>query len=94
MLFVDGDNWRAHEMQTFKYEDGAWQMVEMLEINTWNILTAVEGLFIRVSEFADVQWTWTSVYSVIVGQLFPTMMNDDGPDVFTTMCRVATNQCH
>ena len=48
-MLIDGQNWRAHCRQAFRYDDGAWVRSETLSIDAWDLLMALEGLFVQVS---------------------------------------------
>ena len=65
-LLLEGDQWRAHQRQVFHYEDGAWIMVSSLAVRGWDLLLALEGLFVQLSTSLDdqelqVSWTWHDV---------------------------------
>lgn len=62
LLYVDGESWRAHCKQAFRYDAGAWTMQPRLSIDAWELFTALEGLFIDIAGSEDFPpaWSWLS----------------------------------
>ena len=63
-MLLEGNLWRAHQRQVFHYEDGAWVMAGSLSIQAWDLLLALEGLFIQLAmslqeQDAQVAWSWS-----------------------------------
>ncbi|CAK0904007.1 unnamed protein product [Prorocentrum cordatum] len=71
LLVLDGEHWRAHNKHTFRYTDGAWDQTEYLEILPWDMLTALEGLPVKLGtwqgdgeppeEWSPPEWTWAAI---------------------------------
>ncbi|CAE7597628.1 unnamed protein product, partial [Symbiodinium sp. CCMP2592] len=82
-LLLEGEQWRAHQRQVFHYEDGAWVMVPSFTVRGWDLLLALEGLFVQLPTSLDdqelqVSWTWhdMKIYLMdIVGDMVETDLN-------------------
>ena len=61
MFMVLKDNLRSHNGVLYKYEQGSWHPAECLQYQNHDEIIAVEGIFIRLSEIADLQWDWNEV---------------------------------
>ena len=48
-LLMKGDTWRAHDDVIYEYVKGFWAEKPLLELQEPTILTACEGLFIRLA---------------------------------------------
>eukprot|EP00974_Lingulodinium_polyedra_P113065 10944288-Lingulodinium_polyedra.AAC.1 len=48
LLIIEGDRWRAHSKECFYYTGGCWDQVDALDINGWDYLTALEGMFTKI----------------------------------------------
>ncbi|CAE7726165.1 unnamed protein product [Symbiodinium sp. CCMP2592] len=97
-MLIDGDSWRAHCRQAFHYKDGAWVRADSLYLDAWEILMALEGLFVQMSLDVEaaghqVEWTWTSASFHIVQIIRGLMQGTE--TVIKTLCGVAkTNSDH
>lgn len=63
LMAIDGGQWRVHKKQAFQYDPtGAWLRRERLVVDAWDMLTALEGLFIKLGNDNDVLgWNWAAV---------------------------------
>ena len=52
-IFIEGELWRAHYKQMFRYEHGAWGMQTELKVEGWKILIALEGLFLEIAKLLE-----------------------------------------
>lgn len=71
IMFLDGENWRAHNQQIFHYQDGAWTMAMALSIEAWELFLAVEGMFLYLAEIVEKEeqqppWKWESICSHVL----------------------------
>ena len=62
-MLIEGELWRAHYKQMFRYEHGAWVMQTELKVEGWNILIALEGLFLEIAKLLEereeqIPWSW------------------------------------
>ena len=62
-VLIDGGNWRAHKRQLFHLHNGAWDMEDRLALEAWDLLVALEGLFVTIASKieaagSEVQWSW------------------------------------
>ena len=55
------EHWRAHDDQIFKYEDGSWNRKDMLSYDQHDLLIAAAGVFIELSEDANLPCRWEEV---------------------------------
>ena len=53
LMLIDGNNWRAHRHQIFQYSAGSWNMRSAISVDAWDMLTALEGLFIDSATMLD-----------------------------------------
>lgn len=70
LMLVEGEHWRAHSKQIFKYKSGAWVQASALEINAWDVFLATEGLFICIADIMEQQevqlkWKWDDVQATV-----------------------------
>eukprot|EP00435_Cladocopium_sp_Y103_P075877 s462_g68.t1 len=76
IMLIDGEHWRAHNKQIFKYHAGAWEMVSSLQIEVWDIFLAVEGLFLTSAKHFEDQggdqpkWKWENIKDKAIASLF------------------------
>ena len=52
-MLIEGELWRAHYKQMFRYEHGAWVTQTELKVEGWNILIALEGLFLEIAKLLE-----------------------------------------
>ncbi|CAE7706700.1 unnamed protein product [Symbiodinium sp. CCMP2592] len=91
-MLIDGHNWRAHCRQAFRYEDGAWVRCENLSIDAWDLLMALEGLFVQVSlDLAaaerESQWSWEAAGAEVLNVIRHLLQQS--VDVIKELCGVA-----
>jgi hypothetical protein len=96
-LLSEGENWRAHQMQSFRYESGTWKMEDSLHITdiTKSLLTSLSGSLIELSENPDVEevgWTWAGV-QIPIKQIFQTAKASPNGmfDYFTNLAKVKSD---
>ena len=91
-MLIDGQNWRAHCRQAFRYDDGAWVRSETLSIDAWDLLMALEGLFVQVSvdlatEDRETQWSWEAAGTDVINVIRSLLQQS--ADVIKELCGVA-----
>ena len=86
-LLLDGKNWRSHSYKPFHYIDGCWEEKEKLTLPSLDLLTAVEGLFIKLSEEkSNLTWVWYEVQRLI-GEIIDSV--DDANMIVKELCIIA-----
>ena len=64
-LLVRGVLFRSHSCQVFHYDNGVWTEEDLISIDCLDQLTALEGLFIELSNINDLEWNWPVVLEAI-----------------------------
>jgi hypothetical protein len=66
LMLVDGQHWRAHLKTVHHYVDGAFGETDILDVNPWRELCALEGVFVTLAEqHQDLEWKWVAVQPVL-----------------------------
>ena len=69
LMFIEGENWRSHEKQAFVYADGSWNSTDQLQVSSWDLLTALEGMWLWLEGSNATPWCWTEVKNQLVRNL-------------------------
>ncbi|CAE7791620.1 unnamed protein product [Symbiodinium sp. CCMP2592] len=91
-MLIDGGSWRAHKRQLFHLRDGAWDMADKLTLEAWDLLSALEGLFVTIaSKFeeagGEVKWSWSEASEFIRDTITESIHDGDLIDVLASFAK-------
>ena len=94
-MLIESKLWRAHHKQVFHYENGAWIMVTGLEVEAWDALLALEGLFIQLATNLEadgqvVGCSWTEAGPLVMNIVNALVRQDN--QVSSSLTKVAKEQ--